>query len=159
MTDAAKASWTKQERDTIDAMLDVMVPASADGKLPAGSTLGVRDYLWARREDTHGVAVAVDAVVARAMEFIGEAGVESLHDVPQGERVAFVQRVEAAAPLDFIKFTNNAYLGYYTHPSVPPHHGMPDRPPQPLGHQVDADEDLDALLAPVRERGKMYIDA
>jgi hypothetical protein len=50
-------------------------------------------------------------------------------------------------------------MDYYTHSSIPPKVGLPPRPPQPLGHEMPKNVDLDALLAPVRTRGKRWRDA
>jgi hypothetical protein len=48
-----------------------------------------------------------------------------------------------------------AYCAYYQHPRVIAALGLAVRPPHPDGYALEQ-PDLDALLAPVRERGRRY---
>ena len=77
-------------------------------------------------------------------------------ELAPAERVALVRRVEAEDPMTFLTFLTQVYMGYYTNPTIPPKLGFPDRPPQPLGHKIAEDDNLDELLAPVRQRGRHY---
>ena len=50
------------------------------------------------------------------------------------------------------------YCAYYQHPRVLAALGLEARPPHPQGYPLEQ-PDLDALLAPVRERAKLYREA
>jgi hypothetical protein len=49
------------------------------------------------------------------------------------------------------------YSAYYQHPRVLSGLGLEPRPPHPKGYALEQ-PDLDALLAPVRARAKLYRD-
>ena len=53
MADAAPALWNVDERQVIDALMNQLIPASADSRIPAAGDLGVGDFVAAQ--------VAVDA--------------------------------------------------------------------------------------------------
>jgi hypothetical protein len=149
--------WTAQQCALLDALLDEILPPVGD--LPAGSTLGLLTFLAARAVDTNGFAAIMDLGLHAAAKMLTERGASDLRALPEPERLAFVQALEAGEPRFFSSFARQSYMGYYTHPTIPPRFGLPDRPPQPLGHTVQANMDLDVLLAPVRLRGKLYRDA
>ncbi len=147
-----RAPWTPTERALIDALLDVILPASADGKLPAGSALPVAEFLAARIAETAALGKLLRTVLRKA---------EALATTHGSITHALVTQLEQTEPVLFQTFVRHAFMGYYTHPSIPLRLGLPDRPPQPLGHKVPRDTagELDELLAPVRARGKHYRDA
>ncbi len=83
-------------------------------------------------------------------------GADGFSALGSDERDAVLFALQAQEPAFFAVFLQQSYMGYYTHPSVPPNFGLPDRPPQPLGHKLPPNENLDELVSPVKERGKCY---
>lgn len=155
MTHQQSDDWTPAECLCLDTLLDVLLPAAGD--LPAAGALGVRSFLAERVGDTEGFGDAIAHLLAKASELLAAADAASLDALGDAERIGFVQRLEAAEPASFLKLTTQAFLGYYTEPSIPPRFGLPDRPPQPLGHTLPED-DLEPLVEPVRQRGKCYVE-
>jgi len=152
--------WTEQERALIDDVLDELLPATPDGKFPAGSAVPIVAFLLARLGDTPELALALSTVLTALQDVLRGRGVSALRDIPVDERAALVTQVEQAHPAEFRVFAMNAHLGYYTEPSIPIRFGLPGRPPQPLGHEVprDSKEALMELLAPVIARGPIFRD-
>jgi hypothetical protein len=157
--------WTSAERALLDGLLDVILPATGDAgpkrNLPAGSTLSVADFLATRIVDTAGLGELLRDGLRAAAALVGKRGAANFGALSTDDRVALAGQLEKNEPVIFRALVRHAYMGYYTHPSIPPQHGLPNRPPQPLGHEVPRDEaaTLDALLAPVRARGRHYRDA
>lgn len=45
MTKHGSQLWNEGERKLVDGMLDQIIPASADGRVPSAGSLGVADFL------------------------------------------------------------------------------------------------------------------
>ena len=153
------ATWSDTERASLDALLNELLPATEH--MPAASALPVAEFLATRMGELPAVTSAVRDVLRVTADKVAAMGVASLRDVPAGERTDVVRQVQRDEPASFRTFLRYVHMGYYTQPSIPPKLGLPDRPPQPLGHKVpkDTPESLHALLSPVVARGKRYRDA
>ena len=145
---------SEAQRANLEPLLDVLIPASGD--FAAAGALGVAKFIDARIADTKGFAKTAHAVLSRIDALVNDAKAGSLASLPNADRVTLVRQVEASDPLTFLAFLMQVYLGYYTNPAIPPKLGFPDRPPQPLGHTLPVDDNLEELLGPVRRRGRHY---
>jgi hypothetical protein len=147
MTDAATL-WTDDQRGLIDALLNQLIPASRDGRVPAAGDLGVGDFLAGQ------VAADADlqAVFAEGLARASETG------VPDAQAVA---RLEVACPGFFGALQRLAYMGYYSRPDTRLLLGLSPRAVHPDGYEVPTESDdlMAALTAPVRARGQCYRDA
>lgn len=156
--------WSSSERVLLDWLLDEILPATADGVLPAGGALGIARHIAERVRDTPSfgalIAVGLRKTAALLAESLTTRGIGELHALSPAERTELARAIEAAEPTFFAALIKHAYMGYYTHSRIPPLMGLPDRPPQPLGHKVPKDSvaELHVLLAPVLARGKRYRD-
>ena len=156
MQDLNTAQLEDNQRACLASLLDILIPALESKGMLAAGALGIAGFVEARMQDTQGFSAIVLDVLSRIEALLSNAGVGALADIAPAERVALVRNVEAQQPLAFLTFLTQVYLGYYTHPSIPPKFGLPDRPPQPLGHKLPEDENLEELLAPVRGRGPLF---
>jgi hypothetical protein len=143
------------QRATLVAMLDALVPRSADGRLPGAGELG----LAAGIEEQLG---AMCAFTARGLDALAalarDRGAREFAALPVAER-AEVMNAHAAADPGFLPgLVFQVYSAYYQHPRVLSGLGLEPRPPHPKGYALEQ-PDLDALLAPVRARAKQYRDA
>ena len=149
------ADLTSDEERMLTTLLDTILPPSADGRLPgAGSAALVRHV--ARTAERMPM---LQTVVEYGLSGIGErarqrnaAGWDALSTE---ERAAVVREFTAENGFFLPGFLFIVYSGYYVDPVVVRTLGLEPRPPHPAGYPVDTDE-LDALLEPVRRRGKMY---
>jgi len=135
------------ERQILDRLLDLMIPASADGVMPGAGTLDLYrergrltdTAVTALREGSRGL----DAL-AQARFQIGFAGLDSEH------AMTLVNEYRALAPEFFGVFVTQSAARYYQHDRVLLALGLEPRAPWPQGNQV-AEGDW-SLLDPVRER-------
>ncbi|MEZ5660827.1 MAG: gluconate 2-dehydrogenase subunit 3 family protein [Burkholderiaceae bacterium] len=147
----AVAPWTDAQRATLNALLDLMIPASADGTMPAASSLGLFDHIDDLPAKVRaGLAAGLDAIAKAADERLGA----PLAQVPNEHAMAFVQAVRAGAAPFFTAFTAFAVARYYQHDLVMTRLGLELRPPWPQGHEL---EDGDwSMLEAVRARGPIF---
>jgi hypothetical protein len=148
-------AMTDVETQTLRAVLDELIPPSADGELPGAGGLGLEAHVaaWIERMPALGSAVASGlAAIAAAAETRAAGGFVALD---RDARLAVLRAVEAAEPAFLPALTFLAYTGYYHQAPVLEALGVEPRPPHPQGYEIPP-SDLDALLAPVRERGAGY---
>jgi Gluconate 2-dehydrogenase subunit 3 len=142
------------QRATLVAMLDALVPRSADGRLPGAGELGLASGI----EEQLGAMCAFTARGLDALDALArERGARGFPALAVDER-AEVMNAHAAADPGFLPgLVFQVYSAYYQHPSVLSGLGLEPRPPHPKGYALEQ-PDLDALLAPVRTRAKQYRD-
>lgn len=135
----------------LDALMDQLIPASPDGRMPAARTLGLfKDVSTMRPADRDLIAKGLNDLDQRTLlshgclfaQLDGQA-LRSLAQALSSERSAFVQ--------SFMAQTVGRYMA---HPQVLPLIGLEARPPWPKGNIV-AEGDW-SLLQVVRQRPKNY---
>lgn len=133
-------------QDTLVAVLDTLIPPSADGRMPGAGTLGLADTVRAQGTDSaeviHAGLAAAEVGGFCALDLAGR--VELLRDLER-QQPAFVPTL--------FGLTCEAY---YTHPKVLVGLGLEPRPPHPKGYDMELGN-LDGLER-VRARGKLYRD-
>lgn len=147
----AAAPFNDQQRAALDVLMDLLIPASPDGRMPAARTLRLYDEIGTMSSKdralfeqglaeldssatrTHGVAFA-RLSAAQAMAIV---------DALRNERSAFVQ-----------SFMAQTVGRYVSHPVVMPLIGLEPRPLWPKGNVV-AEGDW-SLLDLVKQREKIY---
>ena len=155
MTD--QAPWNEAEGRLLAGLLDEIVPAGADGRIPAAGALGVAEFLAGKASDDPALAASIRATLTHAAG-LAEAQGAAFEALDAAGRVAVVEALEQEVPDAFAALLRHTYMGYYSRADIRPHFGLSDRPTQPDGYAVpddDPDEMVD-LLAPVRARGRCY---
>jgi hypothetical protein len=148
------SALTPSQQAILHAVLNLIVPPSADGRMPGAAEVGVPAYL---------VAEAADALPALRDELaLLEQRAQARHArgfaaLGQGERQGLVEELRARDPAFMSRLAMETLACYYQHDRVLDGLGVEARPPYPKGYQL-APGDL-SLLAPVRARGKIYRDA
>jgi hypothetical protein len=148
------SALTPAQQAILDAVLNLIVPPSADGRMPGAAEVGVPAYL---------VAEAADALPALRDELaLLEQRAQARHArgfaaLGQGERQGLVEELRARDPAFMSRLAMETLACYYQHDRVLEGLGMEARPPYPKGYQV-VQGDL-SLLEPVRARGRIYRDA
>ena len=145
---------TSAQRATLDIVLDMIVPPSADGRMPGTAEVGVPAYLYAEAPDALPVLCQeLDELDRRSRERFAR-GFAALE---QHERKSLIDAMRAREPSFMSRLAMETLACYYQHDRVLEGLGMEARPPYPKGYQV-VQGDL-SLLEPVRARGKIYRDA
>lgn len=151
--------WNERERAYLDEILNQIIPASEDGKIPSAGALGVAEFLT-KKADTEpklgelfqqGMIAIENQVNATGKTFDALNG-EDWHTI--------AKQLEARESEFFQTLLRHTYMGYYSDASVRPHFGLSANPPHPDGYEVPLDDpqELEALVAPVKERGVCFRD-
>jgi hypothetical protein len=142
------------QRATLDAVLDLIVPPSTDGRMPGAAEVGVPEWMAAQVPDAFPrLCDELDELDRRARE----AHARGFAELDSPRRQALVDAIRAASPSFMSRLAVETVTCYYLHDRVLQGLGMELRPPAPKGYQV-VQGDL-SLLAPVRARGRIWRDA
>lgn len=155
--DAPRPSFPPDAARTLAAVLDELIPPSADGRLPGAGAAGLVDYLEGVCARTPDLQPALDDGLAALAELAREHGAESLADITQPQRSALLNEVTSRAPAFLPGLLFHTYAGYYQQPAVLEGLGLPPRPPFPEGYTLEPG-DL-GLLDPVRARPRLWREA
>jgi len=142
------------QRASLDIVLDMIVPPSADGRMPGAAEVGVPAYLYIEAQDAlPELRRELDQIERRSAERFARGFAE----LAERERKSLIAELRAQEPAFMSRLAMETLACYYQHDRVLAGLGLEARPPYPKGHQV-APGDL-SLLEPVRARGKIYRDA
>ena len=145
---------TAAGRATFDVVVDMIVPASADGRKPSAADVGVLDFIRARfPEDIPVIAREIGRLDSAARDGHGAGFIE----LDSGARQAVVDAMRADDPAFLRALAMHTVTCYYQDDRVLAAIGLEARPPFPNGYEVVAG-DTD-LLEPVRRRGNLVRDA
>jgi hypothetical protein len=142
------AASSSDARSTLSSVLDALLPARDDGRLPGAGALGLADAV--------GAAIRASAQHADISAALARLAADGFPALPAPEQVARLQALAQESPAVFQALLMRAYGAYYTHPSVVTALGLPPRPPFPEGYVVPATDF--SLLDAVRRRAKLYRD-
>jgi hypothetical protein len=152
-TTGADPGLTPAQRETLRALLNIIVPPSADGRMPGAGELAalVRDVAGA------GAAVAqLRELLARLdRDAIAQCGV-AFGALDEASRVSLLDELRTRDPAPLQQLALATVTGYYQQDRVLEGLGMEARPPFPKGYQVEPG-DL-SMLDPVIARGRIYRD-
>lgn len=145
---------TSAQRETLRILLDMIVPASTDGRLPGAAEFDLVLRHVAQTEGVLGTLQAhLDVLQREAVAQFGAA----FAALDGAGRAALLDQLRARDPVLLQQLALEAVTCYYQQDRVLEGLGMEARPPYPKGYQVEQG-DL-SLLDPVIARGKIYRDA
>ncbi len=148
MADAA-TEFSPAERRALACVLDALVPASPDGRLPGVGAVGVGRHV----EQTLAALPDLRAMVVEGLRDL-DVQARAQHDRPFVELDA-AERAALVAMQGFsYALVPHTYIGYYQHERVLAALGLDPRPPHPTGHAMPPDDVT--LLDPVKARGARY---
>ena len=133
------------------AFLDLMIPASADGKMPSAGALDLAASLAETLETDIRLGPLVQAglqAVDAESKTRDPGGLPALTAEEGGE---VVQSQLADHPALMLGMSMHLYTAYYQHPRVLEGLGEPPRPPFPEGYVVE-ETDIELLEALERRR-------
>ena len=138
----------------LDALLNLIIPPSDDGRLPGAAEFDVIGYIAATRPDTL-------RDITRSLEEADQTS-SALHGCPFIELAADLQQsliddMREAQPEFLLSLAQDTVVMYYQQDRVLEGIGMEARTPYPEGYSVESG-DL-SLLDPVRQRGQIFRDA
>lgn len=152
-TPGAGAGPAPVRRDTLRAVLGMLVPPSADGRMPGAADMpGVLQHV---ERAAAGLPAAWDGLATLESEAMARYGA-GFAALDHAGRSTLLDEFAARHPAVLQRLGLEAVTCYYQQDGVLERLGLEARPPYPLGYQVPAG-DL-ALLKPVIARGRIYRD-
>ena len=134
------------------AFLDLVVPPSADGKMPGAGNLGIASGVADQLEADAMLGPLVQAGLQAVHTAALAADVKGFVALSPDDRLSVVEEQIAAHPLLMMGLARYLYPAYYQHPRVLEALGEPPRPPFPEGYDVEpTDPQLLAKLRPRRD--------
>jgi hypothetical protein len=137
-------------------LLDAIIPASPDGRLPAAGALHLTAHVVRAIERTPMLRPVIDYGLSSLADLARKRNAHGWSALSADERTAVLEEFTAADQFFLPAFLFLAYSGYYADRRVVEALGLEPRPPHPRGYAMEPD-DL-SLLDPVRRRGTMYRD-
>jgi len=138
------------QRKLLCSLLDQIIPASADGRMPAAGALGVAEFIEQR--------VTTDADLAKLI-VNGLTRTAGLVD-GDGSRLgaSLIARLEQEEPAFFEALLRQTYRGYYSRGDIRALLGLSAKPVHPDGYDVPEQDpgEIAALTEPVKMRGRCY---
>ena len=147
----SKPSLTPEQEQALVAVLDEIVPARPDGRVPGAGALGLVGFIEDRMRETPDLRPAIVQGLAALERLAAERGAGGFPQVPAAERADLLNALSTREPAFLPGLIFQTYVGYYQQPIVLEALGVEGRPPHPQGYAM---EPLDpSLLEPVRRRG------
>ncbi|MEZ5654002.1 MAG: gluconate 2-dehydrogenase subunit 3 family protein [Burkholderiaceae bacterium] len=144
-------SFSAEQRATLNRLMDLMIPASTDGRMPAASSLGLFD-------DPGWLAAEARATLDRGLDSLAQSA-RAQHDtpfdaLPTPQAMAMVEAMRKSDRAFIGAFTLQTTARYLQQDAVMIELGLEPRPNWPQGYEVpEGDWDL---LEPVRARGEIW---
>lgn len=153
MSDDAWSLPADQQR-MLATLLDVVIPPSADGRLPGAGALGLTDGIARTMQQMPMLRPVVDYGLSALAELATRRNPGGWAALSTTERSEIFAEFTATDQFFLPAFLFLAYSGYYQAPAVVEALGLEARAPHPKGYPM-AEDDL-TLLDAVRRRGRIY---
>lgn len=141
------------QREALIATLDMIIPASDDGRFPSAADMDVLGYIAKTEPQVlENLRIELDRLNSVSKDLHGVA----FGDMPDHTRRELMDEIRGAEPHFLSDLALQTVTLYYQDDRVMEAIGMEPRPPFPKGYEVLAG-DL-SLLDPVRDRGQFYRD-
>ena len=152
--DTDRGELTAEQKRNLAYVLDDIVPASAERRLPGAGELGVGTYVEETLRRTPMLWEMVLQGLSALEELTRARGAKTLGDLSENERGEVLRELGNSVNSFPPPLMLQAFAGYYQHPRVLEALGLEARPPHPKGYEMGED-DL-GILEPVRRRAKMF---
>lgn len=149
--------WNENQRALLNELLEEIIPASNDGRIPSARSDHVADFIIKKTREIPGLG----ELISQGMQTIQNA-IETLalpfDRLARKERLTLMKELEQQKPDFFAALVRYTYMAYYTDPQIPPLYGLSKKPPHPYGYNVPEETlaDITALVEPVKKRGIYY---
>ena len=145
---------TAAQREILRAVLDMIIPASEDGRFPSAAEVDVLEHI--RESQSHLLPALREDLGRLDRLAAGHSGTAFAH-LTESDRIRVMDEIRSAEPGFLKDLALQTATRYYQDDRVLRALGMEARPPFPKGYEI-VSGDL-SLLDPVRKRGKLYRDA
>jgi hypothetical protein len=153
-TSTATKPMTPGALEALATLLDEIVPARDDGRLPGAGALGLAPHVASAVEAKPELGPVLAQGLAALEGLVRARGAAGLADLARADRLAALAELGAEAPAFLPTLTFLSYVSYYQDPRVLAALGHEPRPPFPKGYELPPGDF--ALLDPVRRRDPFY---
>ena len=140
--------WSEKEKKILSEILDELIPANPDKKIPSAGQLGVVSFIFEVASKTPKLQDDIKLV----LEFV----------VSKADKVSpyLVREMERLHPRAFGSLLIETYKGYYSRSHIRKKLDLSEKPVHPFGYEVksESNEYLKELTENVRARGTVYRD-
>ena len=140
--------WSEKEKKILSEILDELIPANPDKKIPSAGQLGVVSFIFEVASKTPKLQDDIKLV----LEFV----------ISKADKVSpyLVREMERLHPRAFGSLLTETYKGYYSRPDIRKKLYLSEKPVHPFGYEVksESNEYLKELTENVRARGTVYRD-
>jgi len=149
--------WNIEERNLLKLILQELIPASEDGKVPSAGLTNVINYLEKKAKEELSIKKLFNVGISRVKNFVISTE-KDINSINSKDTILFLKIIENEEPFFFKELLKHTYMGYYSEPSVRPYFGVSSNPPHPMGYEVPLEESnfLESLVEPVKKRGICY---
>ena len=140
--------WSEKEKKILSEILDELIPANPDKKIPSAGQLGVASFIFEEASKTP----KLQDEIKLALKFV----------ISKADMVSpyLVREIELIHPNAFGSLITETYKGYYSRPDIRKKLDLSEKPVHPFGYEVksESNEYLKELTENVRARGTVYRD-
>ena len=149
--------WTESEHEFLYRILETLIPASKDGKIPSANNILIIEKLKQEAiKDNKFKSLLLDGLkhIKHMLIVTGN----DLNSIDLRNFTNLICKLEDQKPEFFNAFLRQTYIAYYNQPSIRTHFGLSANPPHPEGYNVPSEtiEEISSLVAPVIKRGDCY---
>jgi hypothetical protein len=156
MADDAPGFSAEQEQ-VIAALIDAVVPPSADGRLPGAGELDLVPHVERSVRQNPMLRPVLDYGLSAIAELAAKRSPAGLRALSRADWAAVFGEFTAGDEFFTPAFMFLVYGGYYQHPRVVTVLGLEPRAPHPKGYEMGPDDW--SLLDPVRRRPRFRSSA
>ena len=139
---------------TLTAVLDEIIPPSADGRLPGAGAIGLARHVRQAIERSPGQWAAIGRGLAALDELAQARGADGFAALVGRDRLEVLKELEAKDAGFMPGLIFHTYTGYYLSSRVVEALGLEARPLHPLGYEMEPNDFT--LLDGVRQRPPLY---
>ena len=149
--------WTESEHEILYRILETLIPASKDGKIPSANNILIIEKLKQEAiKDNKFKSLLLDGL--KHIKHMLIATGNDLNSIDLRNFTNLICKLEDQKPEFFNAFLRKIYIAYYNQPSIRTHFGLSANPPHPDGYNVPSEtiEEISSLVAPVIKKGACY---
>ena len=140
--------WSEKEKKILSEILDELIPANPDKKIPSAGQLGVASFIFEEASKTPKLQDEIKLVLKFVMS--------------TADKVSpyLVREMERLHPRAFGSLLTETHKGYYSRSDIRKKLDLSEKPVHPFGYEVksESNEYLNELTENVRARGTVYRD-
>ena len=140
--------WSEKEKKILSEILDELIPANPDKKIPSAGQLGVVSFIFEVASKTPKLQDDIKLVLTWV--------------ISKADKISpyLVREIEIIHPKAFGSLITETYKGYYSRPDIRKKLYLSEKPVHPFGYEVksESNEYLKELTENVRARGTVYRD-